>query len=180
MKKFFKLFISALLCITLLFTFASCSSKETKKEKTNIEISRDATSLSAIEDEITKIAYEYCSDSVLTHAAVVYNGEDEVNSQKGTIYYVFCKNDDDKKHGITTTIKYDMASKTVTEVSYEKGKGQFKDDALKPITDETKKILFSSIFDVIKADNSMGNKLKGKGIQLTIEFDYNGFIPSII
>lgn len=180
MKNIFKVFTSILLCITLLFTITSCSSKEKTKEKIDIEISKEATSLSSIENDIEKIAYKYSPDSILTNATIVYNGNDEVNSQKGVIYYTYCKNDPDEKHGITTTVKYDMAKKTAIEVSYEKGKGQFKDDALKPITDQTKKILFSSIFDLIKADNSMGNKLKGKNIQLTIDFNYNGFVPSII
>lgn len=179
MKKHFNLFLFIILCFTFLFMFSSCSSKETKKEEINIQIQNEATSLSAIEEEISKIAFEYSPNSILTNATVVYTGDDEVNSQKGVIYYTYCINQDET-YGITTTVKYDMATKTAIEVSYEKGKGQFSEESLKPITDETKMILFSSIFDVIKADNSMGNKLKGKNIQLTIDFDHNGFIPSII
>lgn len=164
----------------MVLTSTSCSVKKTTKEKTNIYINTQATSLSSIEEEVTKIAHQYEPDSILTNATIVYNGNNEVNSQKGVIYYVFCKNDIDKKHGITTTVKYDMTTNNVIEVSKEIGKGQFKDNALKPISEQTKKILFSSIFDVIKADNNLGNKLKGKNIQLKIDFDYNGFIPSII
>lgn len=179
MKKIIKTITLVSLCFVLMVSFASCSKKETKKEKIDIEISKEATSLSSIEEEITEIAYEYSKDSILTNASMFFNGEKEINSQKGIIYYTFCKNLDEK-YGVTTTVKYDMATKKAVEVKYEKGKGQFKGDALKPITEETKNILISSIFEVIKADSNLGNKLNGKSIQLTIDFDHNGIVPSLI
>lgn len=174
---------AAIFCTVLMvISFGGCKDSEKEKYEKEVEISvtAEATSLGSLEEEIEKIAYEHDEGGVLTYAQAVFNGEKEIASQKGLIYFTYCRNDEENKLGTTVTLTYDMNEKMVTKVVYEQGKGQFDEKNQTPILEDFMNFPFDKLFETIRNDSNMGGKLKGKNVCLTIEFDSEAIIPSLI
>lgn len=182
MKKILKKIMVVIVAALMVWSLAGCenSKKEKYEKEVEIPVSADPTSLSALEKEITEIAYEYDEGGVLTYAQAVFNGEKEVSTQKGIIYFTFCRNDEENQLGTTVTLTYNMTDKMVTKVAYEQGKGQFDEKNQQPILEDFMLFPFDKLFETIRSDSNLGGKLNGKNICLTIEFDSEAIIPSLI
>lgn len=182
MKRFCKLL--CLLCTTaLLFGLVGCSDKlkkESYKEEVSIAVKAEPISIEALEPEIKEIAAKYDAEGILTEAMAVYKGNDEVNSRKGTLYYTYCSHDEEAERATIVIITYDMATKTVTQVSYEEGNGLFVDAATDPVEATSIQATFDGLFQAVKENPSMGNKLGGVNIKLTMEFTSKGVDISLI
>lgn len=181
--KQIKKWLAVLCASVLLFALAGCEQdykKETYEKELDIAVEAEPTSIHALVPEITDIAYEYDKGGILTEALAVFKGDDEIKSEKGTIYFTFCRDDEETERGTIVIITYDMFEKKVTKVSYEQGNGRFTDTSTEPILEAAELATFESIFDAIRADSSMSKKLDGVNIKLSIEFTSEGLTPSLI
>lgn len=169
--------------LTLLFCFVGCDQnleKNKYEEDVSIDVAAEPTSLTALEEEITKIAYTYDDGGILTEALAVFKGDTEIGEQKGEIFFTFCREDEENERGTIVIVTYSMFDKKVTHVSYEQGNGKFTATSKEPILKEAKLVTFDSLFDMLRADPNMGKKLAGANIKLSIEFTSTGFTPSLI
>lgn len=177
-----------LLCsaLLLLIGFTGCNQSDLKKksykENVDIAISSDPSSIYALEEEITKIAYQYDESGILTEAIAVFEGDTEISSHKGTLYFTFCRDDEETGRGTTVILSYDMFDRKITKVSYEQANGIFSKTNTEPIHQGAKAILFEDIFtQVIPLDTKLYDKLQnGTNVKLTIEFTSEGIYPSLL
>ncbi len=180
MKKLFSLFCTAI----LLFCLVGCSEdyqKETYEKELDIAVEAEPTSILALEDEITEIAYGYDEGGILTEVLAVFKGETEIGAHKGTLYFTFCRDDEETERGTIVILTYDMFDKKVTNVSYEQGNGKFTETSTQEIDPGSKAITFDDIFNqILPMDKSMYKKLNGENIKLSIEFTSEGLKPSLI
>lgn len=181
-KRYCKLL--CLLCTAvLLVCLSGCSDKlkkESYKEEVSIVVETEPTSIAALEAEMSKIAATYDENGILTEAMAVYKGNDEVNSKKGTLYYTYCSHDKEAERATIVILTYDMSTKTVTQVSYEEGNGMFVDAASDTVEPTSIQATFDALFQAVKDNPSMGNKLNGTNIKLTMEFTSTGVEISLI
>ena len=161
-------------CLALVLACSSCGGEgaQSYKENVDIAVETEPTSIYALAEEMQKIAYEYDEGGVLTEAIAIFNGDDELGSRKGNLYYTFCRNDEENKMGITVILQYDMAEQKVVKVSYESNRGSFTEEAQQPSPESISALRFDDIFDqVLTQDESFHDKLtKGANIKLTLEF----------
>jgi hypothetical protein len=180
LKKLFSLLCAA----ALLFCLTGCKEdyqKETYEKKLDISVEAEPTSILALEDELTKIAYEYDEGGILTEVLAVFKGDTEIGSHKGTLYFTFCRDDEETERGTIVILTYNMFDKKVTNVSYEQGNGKFTETSTKEIDQGSKAITFDDIFtQILPMDKSMYKKLNGENIKLSIEFTSEGLKPSLI
>lgn len=183
MKRILKSLFPLLLSMLCLFALTGCTDdfkKETYQKDLDIAIAAEPTSIAALEPEITEIAYEYDEGGVLTQAIAVYQGDTEIATEEGTLYFTFCRNDEEANRGTIVVIIYSMLEQKVTGMTYEQGNGQFTDANREAINEESKQVTFSDLFKIIREDSNMGKKLNGVRIKLTIEFTNEGIKPSLI
>lgn len=179
-----KKFISLLCTVTLLFCLVGCAEdyeKEKYEKDVDIAVEAEPTSILALEDEMTQIAYEYDEGGILTEVLAVFKGETEIGAHKGTLYFTFCRDDEETGRGTIVILTYDMFDKKVTNVSYEQGNGKFTETSTEEIDQGSKAITFDDIFtQILPMDSSMYKKLNGENIKLSIEFTSEGLKPSLI
>lgn len=162
--------------ILVLFCFTGCQDRfgrESKKEQVDIPISAEPVSIQSLEEEIKAVAGQYDPGGVLSQAMAIFDGKQQIQNQKGTISFTFCRNDEESGRGTTVIVKYDMTERKVTEVFYEQGNGKFKEAAMKPINDMVKAVPISELFDQMRNDSDYANKMNGKNVKVTMEFTDN-------
>ena len=177
-----KLKLLLLLCVTCLCLLTGCEDyeKETYTEEPALVLETEPTSISALIPEVEALVHEHDPDGILTQAMAVYKGNDQVNAQKGTLYYTYCSEDTETERSTIIIVTYDIATKTVTELSYEEGNGLFVDASTQAIEPTAILATFDALFQAIKDNPDMSNKLDGVNIKLTIEFTSEGVKISII
>ena len=173
--------LALVLVLTLVFALTGCDDlqKESYKDDMSVVLSADPVSISAMEPEVWEIVKGYDPDGILTQAMAVYSGNDEVNAKKGTLYYTYCSSDEESGRATIVIATYDMATRTLTEVSYEEGNGIFVDAASEPVEPYSIQATFESIFEAGKNENSMANKINGHNIKLKMDFSSTGVEISI-
>jgi hypothetical protein len=174
-RKLFQRLLLVFTCFMLTLSICSCNDQNSNSYKKNVDIpvEGEATSIYALSEEMQKIAYEYDEGGVLTYATAIFEGDEELASRKGSLYYTFCRNDTENERGITVILEYDMKEQKVVKVSYENSRGSFTEEAQEPIPESIAAMRFDDIFDkVLVQDSKFYDKLqKGTNIKLTLDFN---------
>lgn len=181
--KSLKTLCALLLVAVMLTCFVSCDEfeKESYEETLDIVLETPPTSISALIPDIEEIVLALDPDGQLTQAMAVYSGDDEFNSRKGTLYYTYCSQDEENQRATIIIVTYDIATSTVTNLSYEEGNGLFVDADSEAVEETCIQITFDELFTALLADSSMSTKIAtGTNIKLTIEFNSTGVELSIL
>ena len=146
-------------------------------------IEAKATSVAALEPEITALAKEQDEDAVLTKVEVVYQGNDAVTSRIGSITFTYYsaipseQRGDDHHHPIRYGRRSGVPSVVdgIAPVFYFTPTEpiSLEDDA--PIS-----ATFDSLFEAIEQDQSFAAKLGGTNIKLTFLYTADEVELSII
>lgn len=177
--------LAALGAAFLLFVTATgCS---VLPETTTVEdltpIEAKATSVAALEPEITALAKEQDEDAVLTKVEVVYQGNDAVTSRIGSITFTYYSAIPSEQRVTTTTIQYDMEEEAVFHLSTTESLQYFTSTPTEPISledDAPISATFDSLFEAIEQDQSFAAKLGGTNIKLTFVYTADEVELSII
>ncbi len=173
MKKNKRRWAVALLvsCMLLLFTACDDYAKEESAETVSVALEAEPTSVAGLTPELDELVKDYDEEGVLTQVTAVFTGNDQVNAQKGTLYYTYCSSDEESGRATIVILTYDMATQTVIEVKTESGNGAFVDESSEPIEPSIIGATFESLFEAMKNDPTMSPKFGGENIEVTMTFD---------